>query len=423
MYFCTQKEISSLLLRKDYMKKVKAIIAILLFLIAPSISDANALSQYNVGYLNLNTGMPSNYIDDVYRDTNGFMWISTHGGGLVRYDGYTFFNLGLGGNVGFGFLPNSCSNVVEDKFCRLWIAYAEGVRVLDLHTMLMENLQGVSSDVKTVLNRKLSEPVQKVYCDSKGCVWLVKVGSIDRIAFDETGKVSGVLSARHNTKVPDIAIADLDNDGSVYVGLNFQMSHVVVQGGRLIIENLSARYPYLTGSVINAILKWNGKIWFGTNHGLYCIDGRSWHHNGTAQGLQHETVTSLAVTPDGSGLLIGTLCGVDVMDANAHFYYHLNANNQPLQLSSNFVNNIFVNDGCIWIGTETGGITRLVPRLLSLDNYAHVDGDANSISSGPVNAMYSAPNGDLWVGTVEGGLNLKPGGLTASSILPRPTVA
>lgn len=301
------------------MKKVKAIIAILLFLIAPSISDANALSQYNVGYLNLNTGMPSNYIDDVYRDTNGFMWISTHGGGLVRYDGYTFFNLGLGGNVGFGFLPNSCSNVAEDKFCRLWIAYAEGVRVLDLHTMLMENLQGVSSDVKTVLDRKLSEPVQKVFCDSKGCVWLVKVGSIDRIAFDETGKVSGVLSARHNTKVSDIAIADLDNDGSVYVGLNFQMSHVVVQGGRLIIENLSARYPYLTGSVINAILKWNGKIWFGTNHGLYCIDGRSWHHNGTAQGLQHETVTSLAVTPDGSGLLIGTLCGVDVMDANAHF--------------------------------------------------------------------------------------------------------
>ncbi len=395
------------MLRKDYMRKVKAIIAILLFLIAPSISDANALSQYNVGYLNLNTGMPSNYIDDVYRDTNGFMWISTHGGGLVRYDGYTFFNLGLGGNVGFGFLPNSCSNVAEDKFCRLWIAYAEGVRVLDLHTMLMENLQGVSSDVKTVLDRKLSEPVQKVYCDSKGCVWLVKVGSIDRIAFDETGKVSGVLSARHNTKVPDIAIADLDNDGSVYVGLNFQMSHVVVQGGRLIIENLSARYPYLTGSVISAILKWNGKIWFGTNHGLYCIDGRSWHHNGTAQGLQHETVTSLAVTPDGSGLLIGTLCGVDVMDANAHFYYQLNANNQPLQLSSNFVNNIFVNDGCIWIGTETGGITRLVPRLLSLDNYAHVDGDANSISSGPVNAMYSAPNGDLWVGTVEGGLNLK----------------
>lgn len=42
---------------------------------------------YNVSYLNLNTGMPANYVDDIYRDSHGFIWISTHGSGLLRYDG------------------------------------------------------------------------------------------------------------------------------------------------------------------------------------------------------------------------------------------------------------------------------------------------------------------------------------------------
>lgn len=377
---------------------------------APVKAGANTLFQYNVGYLNMGAGMPSNFVDDIYRDSNGFIWISTHGGGLVRYDGYTFFNLGLGGNIGFGFLPNSCRNVVEDKFGRLWIAFDEGVRSLNLHLGQMEEVEAVNSSVQSRLDKVLTEPCQRVYCDTKGCVWILKVGQIDRIAFDENGKVTSVLSAKHNTKVADLAMADIDADGSVYVGLNFKMNRVEVRNGKLVIENLSSRFPYLNGAIVEAILRWKGKLWYGTNRGLYCSDGRNWSYNGTPKGLQHETVTALAIAPDGNKLLIGTLSGVDAMDANGNFLAHLNVASQPVQLSSNFVNDIFVGDGRIWIGTETGGITRLVPRLLTLDNYFHTDGDALSLSDGPVNAMYSMPNGDLWVGTVEGGLNYKRAG-------------
>ena len=392
------------------MKYVAIILTFLTTLLAPVKSEAGNISQYNVGYLNMGLGMPSNFVDDIYKDSDGIIWISTQGGGLVRYDGYTFFNLGLGGDIGFGLLPNSSRNVVEDKHGRLWIAFDEGVRMLNLHTGQMERAEAENSSQQTVLDRVLDEPCQRVYCDSKGCLWILKVGQIDRLAFDDDGKVSSVLSARHNTKISDLQLADLDGDGSVYVGLNFRMSHVSVNGVRLQIDDLSSRYPYLDGAVISSILKWKGKIWFGTNRGLYCDDGRSWHCNGTQQGLQHDVVTSLAVAPDDKGIIIGTLCGVDALDADGNFYGHINATSQPVHLSSNFVNNILVSDGRVWIGTETGGITRFVPRLLTLDNYVNVEGDAGSISPGPVNAMYSAPNGDLWVGTVEGGLNLMRAG-------------
>lgn len=38
--------------------------------------------NFNASYLNLSTGMPSNYVGDIYRDHQGFIWISTHGSGV-----------------------------------------------------------------------------------------------------------------------------------------------------------------------------------------------------------------------------------------------------------------------------------------------------------------------------------------------------
>ena len=46
-------------------------------------------------------------------------------------------------------------------------------------------------------------------------------------------------------------------------------------------------------------------------------------------------------------------------------------------------------------------------RPLLLRNYIHQADDTSSISAHPVNAMYVEPDGTLWVGTVEGGLNCK----------------
>ena len=45
-----------------------------------------------------------------------------------------------------------------------------------------------------------------------------------------------------------------------------------------------------------------------------------------------------------------------------------------------------------------------MPRQLLLQNSIHT-ADPGSLSPNPVNAMYAAPDGTLWVGTVEGGLN------------------
>lgn len=109
-------------------------------------------SRYNVSYLNMAAGMPNNFADDIFQDSYGFVWISTHGGGLVRYDGFNFMNFGLG-SVGISLRSNSCRNVCEDPFKRLWIAFEEGPQVLDLKTMQPVVPPCENSQVKAQLNK------------------------------------------------------------------------------------------------------------------------------------------------------------------------------------------------------------------------------------------------------------------------------
>ena len=89
--------------------------------------------QYNINFLDLTSGLPQNNVNHIFADSYGFIWISTYGGGAVRYDGYSFVSPVF--NSPKGFVSNSCKGFAEDKSQRLWIAYDEGTVVLDMRTM------------------------------------------------------------------------------------------------------------------------------------------------------------------------------------------------------------------------------------------------------------------------------------------------
>ena len=363
---------------------------------------------YNVSYLNLNTGMPANYVDDIYRDSHGFIWISTHGSGLLRYDGYSYMNFGLSGDFGLSLFSNSCHNVVEDRFGRLWIAFDEGTKCLDMVKGNTDFPKVKDSKIQEKVRKIMMSPSLRVYCDSKGNIWLLTVSFLCQLSFDAEGNITNALMVAYQTKVPDLAMADLDEDGSIYIGLNLHLNKVFVKNGRLVVSDLSAHYPQLNGTIIGSFAKWNGEKWFGTNRGLYSsvFRDKGIHFNGTANGLQHETVTALATSTDGECLVVGTLCGVDFLKRGRTFWGHWNCKDELMPLSSNFVNCLLTIGGQLWVGTETGGITQLRPRKINITNFIHDNSLSGSLSAGAVNAMYESPAGDLWVGTVEGGLNL-----------------
>lgn len=352
-------------------------------------------------------GMPNNFADDIFQDSYGFVWISTHGGGLVRYDGFNYMNFNLGSS-GISLRSNSCRNVYEDHFKRLWIAFEEGPQVLDLKTMQPVIPPCENEKVEAQLNKALKNLCTRMYCDAKGNVWMVSFNLLTRISFNEKGEVNSVLSISYPYNAPDLGLCDVYRNGTVVMCNNGVVSEFSVQNNRLVAKNISSMFLPLDYRYAGAVISYHGKIWLGTNRGLYNSAKQEFHALGTVHSLQHEVVTSLAITEDDK-LLVGTLCGVDIIDDKTGTIEHWNCSSVN-PLSSNFVNSLLAKDGQIWVGTETGGITKLAPRQLQLEFFKHDAANPASLSPNAVNAMYAAPDGTLWVGTVEGGLNaLAPG--------------
>ena len=378
-----------------------------LFITLSSFAQGSLPSRFNVSYLNMAAGMPNNFADDIFQDSYGFVWISTHGGGLVRYDGFNYMNFNLGSS-GISLRSNSCRNVYEDHFKRLWIAFEEGPQVLDLKTMQPVIPPCENEKVEAQLNKALKNLCTRMYCDAKGNVWMVSFNLLTRISFNEKGEVNRVLSISYPYKAPDLGLCDVYRNGTVVMCNNGVVSEFSVQNNRLVAKNISSMFLPLDYRYAGAVISYHGKIWLGTNRGLYNSAKQEFHASGTVHSLQHEVVTSLAITEDDK-LLVGTLCGVDIIDDKTGTIEHWNCSSVN-PLSSNFVNSLLAKDGQIWVGTETGGITKLAPRQLQLEFFKHDAANPASLSPNAVNAMYAAPDGTLWVGTVEGGLNaLAPG--------------
>ena len=381
------------------------IVGVLLLLFGGGVGAADLMERYNVSYLDLRNGLPHNNVSGIFADSNGFIWISTYGGGLVRYDGYGMMQPLMNLN------SNSCKSIAEDRFKRLWVAFDEGTDVIDLTTM-----SGIPlSSFPEPMRRLLAVSSTKTYCDALGRIWLITYSDVNLLTFDESGQVSHISSYRYQGNTPEISIRDVEGNGKPWIGIDGGLFRLVEKNGQLVREEISPALRVLQGLYITDMLKRGHAVWISTNHGLYRYDAYAHridhyaHHPEQLGSLSHEFLSSLALMPDNT-LLVGSLGGVNVYNDQSDGFSVWNTSS-VLPLKSDFVHCLLVDKGLIWVGTESGGIAKLVPRQLLLQNYVHTE-SSTSISPNPVNAMYVEPDGTVWVGTVEGGLNRKAKGQT-----------
>ena len=370
---------------------------------------AQMVSQYNMSCLDLSTGLPNNNVNDIFVDSRGFVWISCYGGGAVRYDGYTFMSPP---HAPIG--SKACKGFAEDGFQRLWIAYDEGTQVLDMRTMNYVTPGYGRGHIGPVLARD----AVKVYCDAKGALWHVMRDSVYRYTFDREGRVQHISRCRYHGNTPDISICDIEQNGTVWIGIENGLFRLSEVGDRLERREIAPAMQQLQGTYVIDLLKMGNTVWIATNRGLHAYDLfhstlRSYRHTADTDLLPHDYVTSLVQTAKGD-LLVGTLQGVCVYREQTGTFTRWTASMTENPLPSDFIRCLMVYGNQLWIGTETAGVVKLSPKPLMLRNYINRPGQPASLSPHPVNAMYVEPNGTLWVGTVEGGLNRRTehGGFT-----------
>jgi ligand-binding sensor domain-containing protein/AraC-like DNA-binding protein len=370
-----------------------------------------AFARFNISYITVDDGLPTNFIDDIYKDGQGFLWVSTSGGGLARYDGFEFMHFTIASSP-VRLAGNFVNRVVEDRFNRLWIATENGLNILDKRLMQLTWPQ----DEQHLFDPEPGQPVVNIISDTQGAIWIFSGTTLRKIVFNETGGIADVLAVDSLPRnVYTLAMADIDADGNIWTGTANRLSKVLPanEPRRLYLSHQITDLPMRETSYISTFVMKENELWIGTNEdGLirYNLNSGAWNlyrrQETNPHSLTHNNITDLAVTHD-HRLLVGTLRGINIYQPISDNFEHLtlSGHTEDKSLNSDFINCLLVDGERLWIGTETGGLNTITPLQLHAHNFTHVPNRPASLSRNPVNAIFEDNSGHLWVGTVEGGLN------------------
>lgn len=367
-------------------------------------------SQYNYTFLTEDEGLPHNFVDDIYKDSQGYVWIATHNG-LARYDGYTYVTF-TSSTVPVRLKSNFVRKVCEDNFDRLWVATEEGIDVIDLKQYRNVNF---ALDKYSPVWNLMHSYTSSLYKDSQGNIWVSSENTLCCIELDKAGEISNYYClAKEVSHSPVNAVIDVG--WSVCAGINNSIVRIDKrENHQLNIEPVSQLVDALYDDWRVFCMQVDGEIlWIGTNRGLYRYDhfeqqikryGHSYSRSGT---LSQSYITDIKLDND-QRLFVSTFNGLNLYNKEEDTFSYLRQDNvhRNSSLNCNFINCLWIDGNSLWIGTEIGGVNLLTPGRLWTYNWQYNSKDEHSLSPNPVNAICEDRDGNLWVGTVEGGLNLK----------------
>ena len=399
-------------------RKVDFLLAVFLLLaFTPGIlhAQAGAEDYLVIERLSRENGLPDQDINGIFFDSKGFAWISTFGGGLVRYDGDSFIRFSDTHD------PESVGDIVrqcrEDRFGRLWIPDAGGMDILDLKTLtLLGDFPGMSKAW-----RRTHSPAA-LRTDTDGCMWFTSGEWLFRVAFADDGKrfiVDSLLCDVTNENLMPKA-EDVESDGSVWITLNGHFYKVrQIEGKGLCTSEILPDMDIGEDNRATAFLRAGNDVWIGTQRGLYRVDmatGHSVHYlhsESDGRSIPNNEITGLCLTPDNE-VVVGTLGGVCIFNHTDHSFdiYGARPNEYGNQiLPGEIVRGIATQGRQIWVGLEAEGLVILQKKNLQITNLTHIETTSSPLPSAPVRAMFIDSDDILWLGATGFGLCRQVGDL------------
>ncbi len=384
----------------------------------------------------LSTSISDNYIQALWEDANGTLWVGTSSGGLNKFDRKTerftaYKRLAIQNpsnepRLNTFLNSNNVQSLCGDGFGKLWIGTDAGLNILD-----------ITSGIITTHNdaRLRNANIQALYRDRSGMIWIGTVGA----GLYSLNPTSGIVTAFssnpsdvHTLSDPTVWSVCEDRAGMLWIGTANGLNRLDRTSGlctRYLMrsEGQTGRTALINSaasSEVRAVLEDSqGQLWVGTfGGGLHIFDRNSetmvsYNYNSfNARSLSSDQVSSLYEDRSGA-LWIGTwTSGANMIHPalDRFAFYH----NDPLNLQSLSKNNArpiceepsgdegrINGNSVLWIGTFGGGLNKFDRRSNTFTAYRHTPANPRSLSSDNIRALCLTSDGELWVGTLAG-LNL-----------------
>ncbi len=357
------------------MKKKFFFIFIIISLNLSAINPFKPLQQSIHTVWTTKHGLPSDSINDIIQDKNGYIWIGTFNG-LVRFDGINFHVFSRHDKKGFK--SNSVTKIYESSDGALWIGTSgDGLARYYNGKFSMYAGSGLKDKI-----------IKTISGDNSGYIWLGTGNGL--IKTDGKDIIRDPLNGVYRDK--DVEMVYHDLNGNLWISTS--------DGGVSVYSGKSKKsipaLDNLNGSIVLSVLHSDGgKFWIGTrNNGLHFLKNGTLTHFGPNKGFNAKTVTAL--TKGGNGCVwIGTDSGL--YRDNKFGLFRFSEDNG---LSNNQVSKILIDkEESIWIATSRGGINKLSDGKFTTIT------PKNGLVHDKVNVIFNENESRLWIGT-DGGLSV-----------------
>ncbi|HEY4414555.1 MAG TPA: two-component regulator propeller domain-containing protein [Verrucomicrobiae bacterium] len=325
-------------------------------------------------------GLPSSTVSAITQTHDGYLWLGTDAG-LARFDGVNCRVFGLAD----GLKNLQVSALLEDRMGTLWIGTAGG----GLGKMTAGKIQ-----MFTLKDGLAGDSISSLLENTNGDIW---IGTHTGLSYWHDGRLEtpGIKLGKEQIERPFIFDLAKDRRGDIWVA-TLHAGLLRWRAGEFSVADGEVVNPANEGSITNnprcLLVDKQGRVWAGTREKtLLCFENGQFTRYGTEEGFPEVILNRLMQTPDGV-IWAGSL------DEGLFYFQNgkFNVVRKAEGLPDDAVLSLFTdkdNDQLLWIGTQSGGLSRLSPKKMSV---YHV---MNGTSECVLRSLAQTTNGDLWVGT------------------------
>jgi ligand-binding sensor domain-containing protein len=347
---------------------------------------------------------------------DGRLWLGTFGRGLLVFDpeAATFHRYRLNGGTGHGVPNDWITRVFVDHSGTIW-AGTDGSGLLrydsDTDTFVAFKSQPRdSSSLSRNVVRSIYEDVQhNLWVGTfKGGVNLLQPNVQGFTYYEYDPTKPGGLSAEHTQCFLE------DRSGALWIG--------TVEGGLDRFDRKTGAFTYyrhderdprsLSRDIVTSLYQDRaGRIWVGTHGGgLNLFDSATgkftrYQHGDSARSIADNYVWAINEGPNDT-LWLGTNDGLDLFDVQKNEFTHFRHEvGDDLSLGDNRIRTLAVNPaGDLWVGSLLGGVDFLPRGAKTFTHFRAELHRPGSLSNNTVVSLYLDAHGTLWAGTLGGGL-------------------
>jgi signal transduction histidine kinase/ligand-binding sensor domain-containing protein/DNA-binding response OmpR family regulator len=360
------------------------------------------LTQPILHTITMQNGLPNASAMDVTQDGDGFLWVGTQGG-LSRWDGYRFHNYVVTANAPYSLPDNYVQTLYGDPRGRVWVGLVSGGLALydRAHDGFISynKRKGMSGD-----------SITRIASDGGDGVWVGTTFGLDHLSqVSDPARFTitnfGGDKAAGGVPAGPIKVVYRDPQGTLWIG--GPQGLMRKEANSAVFTRVALPDVGTEKSDVDAVFRASdGRLWVGTrNNGAFVMDARSGEFRQLPVGVK-ERILRIAEPRPGELWLSSYQRGIIIVHTASGQFKRLVSDPQvPGSLPNDSVRGLYLDRaGTFWVASDAG-VARYDPGLAAMSIGSTVN-HPSSMSEVEQMFVLESASRHIWVGHSRNGVDL-----------------